>query len=128
MAKPLNMLTTIKGSLLESFYPPGWDLKRIDACCDLGLKGVTKPADFWNPGFKAVPVKNVAKMDLKMGNAIADEIEQTRADGRKLAIILPVGPMGMYKQVLKRLKKSKTSCDHVHTFNMDEWSDKSGNT
>jgi glucosamine-6-phosphate deaminase len=36
--------------------------------------------------------------------------------------------MGMYKTVVERLKKSGTSCDHVTTFNMDEWSDKAGNT
>ena len=48
--------------------------------------------------------------------------------GQKLTIILPVGPMGMYKTVVKRLKASKTRCDHVTTFNMDEWSDARGNT
>jgi glucosamine-6-phosphate deaminase len=63
-----------------------------------------------------------------MGDAIADQIEQTRKRGQKLAIILPVGPMGMYKTVVKRMKASKTRCDHVTTFNMDEWSDRDGKT
>ena len=125
---PLNMLTTIKGSLLEGFYPKGWDLKRIDRCCDLGLKGVLKRPRHWHKEFTPVPVKDVAEMDRRMGDAIADQIEQTRKAGQRLAIILPVGPMGMYSVVVQRLKKSRTKCDHVTTFNMDEWSDARGNT
>jgi glucosamine-6-phosphate deaminase len=124
----LNMLNTIKGSLLEHFYPAGWNLRRMDNCCQLGLAGVTKPAKFWDEGFKPVPVKDVAEMDRRMGDAIADEVEQTARRGQKLAIILPVGPMGMYKTVVERLKKSGTGCGHVTTFNMDEWSDAKGNT
>ena len=128
MAKTLTMLNTIRGSLIEGFYPKGWDLKRIDRCCDMGLKRVTTLARHWNRQFKPVPVASVDEMDKRMGDAIADQIEQTRKEGRGLAIILPVGPMGMYKTVVARLKKSKTKTDHVHTFNMDEWSDASGNT
>ncbi len=128
MPKTLNLLNTIKGSLLEGFYPQGWDLKKIDRCCALGLKGVTQRAKFWNPKFKPTPVRDVADMDRRMGDAIADQIEQTARRGQKLAIILPVGPMGMYKTVVQRLKKSRTNCAHVTTFNMDEWSDASGNT
>jgi glucosamine-6-phosphate deaminase len=128
MAKSLTMLNTIRGSLLENFYPSGWDLRRIDRCCDLGLKKLTAPARHWNDDFKPVAVKSVAEMDQRMGDAIADEIETTRKQGRALAIILPVGPMGMYKTVVARLKASGTKADHVHTFNMDEWSDARGNT
>jgi glucosamine-6-phosphate deaminase len=128
MAKQLNMFTTIKGSLLEGFYPKGWDLKRMDKCCGMGLKNIVKPAKFWDRDFKPVAVESVAEMDLRMGDAIADQTEQTRKAGQKLAIILPVGPMGMYKQVVKRIRQSRTKCDHVTTFNMDEWADKSGNT
>jgi glucosamine-6-phosphate deaminase len=124
----LNMLNTIKGSLLEHFYPAGWNLRKMDNCCALGLRGVTKPAKFWNKDFKPVVVKDVAEMDRRMGDAIADEVEQTARRGQKLAIILPVGPMGMYKTVVERIRKSGTSCAHVTTFNMDEWSDAKGNT
>ena len=63
-----------------------------------------------------------------MGNAIADQIESTRRENRELALILPVGPMGMYKTVVERIRRSKTPCDHVATFNMDEWADAKGNT
>ncbi len=128
MARKIDFISTLKGSLLEGFYPQGWNLKKIDRCCDLGLRGVTRRAKFWSEGFKPVAVKDVAEMDGRMGDAMADRIEKTRRAGKSLAMILPVGPMGMYKQVVKRLKASRTSCDHVHTFNMDEWSDRTGRT
>ena len=35
----------------------------------------------------------------------------------KIAFILPVGPMGMYKWVVYFLKEWKVSCEHVYTFN-----------
>lgn len=128
MAKALNFFTTVKGSLLEGFYPAGWDFRRIDRCCEMGLKELTAPKNAWDKNFKPVAVKDVAEMDRRMGDAIADQIEQTARQGRPLAIILPVGPMGMYKQVVKRIRGSRTSCSHVTTFNMDEWSDAKGNT
>jgi glucosamine-6-phosphate deaminase len=128
MAKTISMLTTLKGSLLEDFYPKGWNLKKIDACCEMNLKLLTTPKKSWSNDFKPIPVQSVADMDQQMGNAIADQIESTRREGRPLAIILPVGPMGMYKHVVDRMVRSNTPCHHVTTFNMDEWSDAKGNT
>src|SRR5215212_4045760 len=99
MPRTLSMLTTLKGSLLEDFYPRGWDLKKIDACCEMNLKQLTTPKKSWSNDLKPVPVDSVAAMDEQMGHAIADQIESTRRSKQKLAIILPVGPMGMYKHV-----------------------------
>src|SRR5665213_1313168 len=36
--------------------------------------------------------------------------------------------MGMYRWAIYFLKEWNTPCDHVHGFNMDEWSDAQGNT
>src|SRR5579872_3820475 len=30
----MDLLTTISGSLMDGFFPDGWDLKKIDACVD----------------------------------------------------------------------------------------------
>jgi len=125
MPKPLSMLNTIRGSRLDGFYPRGWDLTRIDKCCAMTAKQLTTPARHWHRIFKAVAVDEIA---APMGDAIAGVIARTRRDGRKLAIILPVGPVVMYKHVVKRLRASRTRCDHVTTFNMDEWADRRGNS
>ena len=63
-----------------------------------------------------------------MGHEIAREIQLARQAGRPLALILPVGPMGMYRWTVYFLKEWGVPCDHVHGFNMDEWSDAQGNT
>ncbi len=125
MRQRLSMLNTIAGSQLERFYPRGWNLKRIDACCAMSMKQLTTPSKHWHRDFKAIPVDAIAQ---PMGNAIADEIEQTRRRGQLLAIILPVGPVNMYATVVRRLRLSATNCDHVTTFNMDEWADRKGNS
>jgi len=125
MAKSLNMLNTIRGSKLEHFYPRGWDLAAIDRCCAMSMKELTTPSKHWHKDFKAIPVDTISK---PMGNAIADQVEQTRKQNRELAIILPVGPVNMYETVVARLRRSGVNCDHVTTFNMDEWSDSHGNS
>ena len=30
----MNFMDTVKGSKLEDFYPAGWDMQKIDDCCD----------------------------------------------------------------------------------------------
>lgn len=120
----MDFLSTVKGSLLEGFYPEGWDMERIDKCCD---KGVARE-DFWHKDFNPVECETLAEFDTLMGHEIAMQIKKAKDDGQKLAMILPVGPMGMYKWAVYFLKEWNVKCDHVYTFNMDEWSDSEGNT
>ena len=63
-----------------------------------------------------------------LGHEIALTIQRTRDEGRAAALILPVGPMGMYRWAVYFLKEWGVACDHVHGFNMDEWSDRDGKT
>ncbi len=120
----MNFMTTVKGSLLEGFYPAGWDMDKIDACCE---KGVEREG-FWHRDFQPVECENIGEFDVKMGHEIALQIKNARDRGEKLAMIIPVGPMGMYKWAVYFLTQWGVSCDHVYTFNMDEWADGEGNT
>lgn len=120
----MNFMTTVQNSLLEGFYPAGWDLEKMDACCE---KGVEREA-FWHKDFQPVSCEDVHEFDTRMGHEIALQIKKARDRGEKLAMIIPVGPMGMYKWAVFFLKEWNISCDHVYTFNMDEWSDENGNT
>lgn len=120
----MDFLTTVKGSLLENFFPKGWDLAKIDACCE---KGVQRES-FWNKSFQPVECENINDFDTYMGHEIALQIKKAKDEGKKLAMILPVGPMGMYKWAVFFLKEWNVRCDHVTTFNMDEWADSQGNT
>ena len=124
----INLRTTIRGSLLEQFFPAGWDLDRIDACCEHPAASVLEPQSWWHDGFTPVPCETLADFDTMLGHEIAWQIRRTRDAGKKLALILPVGPMGMYRWAVYFLKEWGVPCDHVHGFNMDEWSDGDGNT
>ena len=120
----MDFLSTVKGSLLENFFPKGWDIKKIDECCE---KGVERE-DFWHPDFQPIAADSLEEFNIYMGHEIALKIKEAGDKGEKLAMILPVGPMGMYKWAVYFLKEWKVSCKHVTTFNMDEWADSEGNT
>ena len=124
----INFVSTVKGSLLEGFYPEGWDFDRIAECCSHAPEEVTERQDFRNPGFAPVSCATVADFDVKMGHEIANRIRMAKEAGRKAAFILPVGPMGMYKWAVYFLREWNVKCDHVWCFNMDEWADGEGNT
>ncbi len=124
----MNLLTTFRGSMMEGFLPAGWNLEKIDTLGDLSGPALTKRRAWWNPKFEPIACNSLADFDTFMGHEIAREIQLTGQAGRPLAIILPVGPMGMYRWAVYFLKEWGVSCEHVHGFNMDEWSDAQGNT
>jgi glucosamine-6-phosphate deaminase len=124
----MNFIDTLKGSMLEGFYPAGWDFRKIDKCCSNPPEAIFDRQGFWNKNFNVIRCDNIHDFDMMMGHEIAMEIKQTSQDERKLAMILPVGPMGMYKWAVYFLKEWNVSAKHVYGFNMDEWSDEKGNT
>jgi glucosamine-6-phosphate deaminase len=124
----MNLLTTLSGSLMEGFLPTGWDLARIDRLGGLTAAEMIRRARWWHAEFQPVGCTTVADFDTYMGHEIAWEIQRARQAGRPLILILPVGPMGMYRWTVYLLQEWDVPCDHVHGFNMDEWSDAQGNT
>jgi len=128
MPNAINLMSTLRGSLLEQFYPDGWDLAKIDACCDQAPERILDRQPWWHPEFQPTPCASLADFDTVLGHDIALQIRLARENGRKLALILPVGPMGMYRWAVYFLREWGICCDHVFGFNMDEWSDADGNT
>ncbi len=124
----MNLMTTLAGSMMEGFFPAGWDLAKIDACVDDDPTTILKRQKWWHKGYQPVPCGSQSDFDMMLGHEIALCIKQTRDEGRQLVMILPVGPMGMYRWAVYFLSSWNVSADHVHGFNMDEWSDADGNT
>ncbi len=124
----IDLLHTIEGSLLEGFFPRGWDLARLDEIVSRPPERICEREPSWNADFFPEPCADVSEMEVRMGIEIAHEIIRASEAGRKLVLILPVGPMGMYRWAVCLLRRWNASCRHVHGFNMDEWSDREGNT
>lgn len=124
----MDLLSTIDGSLMDGFFPAGWNLKKIDSCVDPDPKSVTARQTWWHRDFQPIPCQSLSDFDTMLGHEIATTIRTSRDAGEKLAMILPVGPMGMYRWAVYFLNEWGVSCEHVHGFNMDEWSDSQGNT
>ncbi len=124
----MDLLSTYRGSMMEGFLPAGWDLKKIDSLAAASGPALTERRPWWHAQFQPVPCASVADFDTYMGHEIAREIQLAGQTGQPLLLILPVGPMGMYRWTVYFLKEWGVNCRHVHGFNMDEWSDAEGNT
>jgi glucosamine-6-phosphate deaminase len=124
----MDFNSTVKGSLLEGFYPKGWDMERIDKCCSFPPESITEKQDFWNKDFTPVSCDSLEEFNVKMGHEIANQIKKANEEDKKIIFILPVGPMGMYKWAVYFIKEWNVSCKNVWCFNMDEWADAEGNT
>ena len=124
----IDLISTIEGSLLENFFPAGWDLAAIDALCNRAPEELTVPERWWNKKFRPIPCGSLEDFDMMMGHEIAREITLARENKQQIAFILPVGPMGMYRWAVYFLQEWNIDCKHVHGFNMDEWSDAEGNS
>ena len=72
----MNFLDTVKGSMLEGFYPAGWDLERIDKCCQNPPESVLERQPFWNPEFTPVPCDELEEFGVYMGHEIAMQIKK----------------------------------------------------
>lgn len=124
----MNLISTYAGSMMEGVLPKGWDLARIEACCSFPAASVAERQFWWHPEFEPVACASLEDFDVMLGHEIARTIQVAGAAGRPAALILPVGPMGMYRWAVYFLKEWGVDCSHVHGFNMDEWSDRDGNT
>jgi glucosamine-6-phosphate deaminase len=124
----MDLMSTFAGSMMEGFLPRGWDLAVIDRLAAVPPEQLTSRESWWHPNFEPVACTSFEDFDTYLGHEIAREIQQARQQSRTLILILPVGPMGMYRWTVYFLREWDVPCEHVHGFNMDEWSDAQGNT
>ena len=80
----MDFNSTVKGSLLEGFYPKGWDMEKIDKCCDMGVKR----EDFWHKDFNPIECETLGEFDTLMGHEIALQIKKAKDNGTKIALIV----------------------------------------
>ena len=56
----MNLLTTISNSLMEGFFPKGWDLAKIDGLGGISGEELLTKKSWWSPGFYPVSCQNLA--------------------------------------------------------------------
>lgn len=128
----IDFISTREGSYAGQFYPQGWDYRKIRKITSLGPRHFGERQPHWHKNFEPMILDDAAggveAMNAAMGYEIFNVVRESREKKKPLAIILPVGPMGMYKWAIYFTRRHGVSWKHVHTFNMDEWSDDKGNT
>ena len=123
----MNFINTKEQSLMSDFFPRGWDLDRIDACCSHIPERILDRQSFWHAGFSPVICDSAEAVDMMVGHEIAYAIFSAKRDGKELVMMMSSSPMSMYRWAVYFLQQWKTDCSHVHSFVMNEWSDKDGN-
>lgn len=81
-----------------------------------------------NPEFKIRIIDDRESFYVEFALDLVTRIARSREEGRKLVLILPVGPVPQYSIATRMINELRLSCHHVHTFNMDEYADEDGNT
>jgi glucosamine-6-phosphate deaminase len=74
----------------------------------------------------AVPftlVETPADLHREFAREMYDDIARARDEGRRVSLIVPVGPTGHYPLLAARINESRLALDHVTFFGMDEFLD-----
>ena len=129
----MDFLSTRKGSYAGPFYPQGWDYRKIKKITGYGPNQFAERQPHWNRNFEPIICDDPASggietMNAMMGYEIFNVVRESAKKKKPLALILPVGPMGMYRWAVYFSLKHNVSWKHVHGFNMDEWADEKGNS
>ena len=69
----MDLLSTLSGSLMEGFFPAGWDLKKIDACVDPDPANIGVRQKWWHKQFQLMPCGSLAGI---LAERHVSEIEQ----------------------------------------------------
>ena len=81
-----------------------------------------------NSEFRIRVIDEADAFYLEFALDLVGRIQRSREGGRRLVLILPVGPMPQYSIAVRMINELRLSCHHVVTFNMDEYADEDGNT
>ena len=51
----MDLMSTLPGSLMQGFFPAGWDLGKIDALIEPDPRSIVNRQPWWHAGFEPVP-------------------------------------------------------------------------
>lgn len=81
-----------------------------------------------NKNFKIEVIQEKAEFYSRFAIDIVSRIVESGKKGKKLVLILPVGPVPQYSIAANMINNLNISCKHLITFNMDEYAGSDGKT
>jgi glucosamine-6-phosphate deaminase len=109
---------------LSSFIP----FRDKDVCARVRKIAKSDIARHDNPDFEIRVIEDPGELYLRFALDLVSRLRETRAAGKRLIAILPVGPLAQYEIAARMINAFRISCAHLHGFLMDEYADQDGNT
>jgi glucosamine-6-phosphate deaminase len=81
-----------------------------------------------NPDFKIDIIDDKVQFYSRFAIDIVSRITKAGTEGRNCVLILPVGPVPQYQIAAEMINRLNLRCQHVITFNMDEYANDRGET
>ena len=81
-----------------------------------------------NKKFRIEVIEDKAQFYARFAIDIVERIQKSAQAGKRLTLILPVGPVPQYAIAAEMINRLNLSCKHLVTFNMDEYADDRGKT
>jgi len=79
-----------------------------------------------NPNFRIRIIEDPCGMNFEVAWDIVSRIKKSLEEGKKRFVMIL--PARIPRLAVSLINRTKISCKHVHTFNMDEYADEDGNT
>lgn len=64
-----------------------------------------------------------AELHRRFAEEVFGEIARASEEGRRISLIMPIGPTGQFPLLAQRINDAELMLDHVTFFGMDEWLD-----
>lgn len=84
--------------------------------------------DHPNPDFRIRVIDDADSFFLAFALDMVERIRLAAEEGRRIVMILPVGPMAQYDRAVEIINRLRIPLGHLHSFNMDEFADEAGNS
>ncbi len=84
--------------------------------------------DHPNPDFRIRVIEDADSFFLAFALDMVERIRLAAEEGRRIVMILPVGPMAQYDRAVEIINRLRIPLGHLHSFNMDEFADEAGNS
>lgn len=115
------MTTTSTFSFEPASFVPFRDKAAVAKVRSLHGEALTKHA---NPDYR-IQIIPEAKLESLWMDDIVRRIRESGEAGEKIVMLMP-NPWPNYVKVAERINRERINCQHVHTFNLDEYANEHG--